>query len=258
MSFAPRDGGIRVACPRCGGTEYRLIAPGFVECIAMVGFPDPSSPRHELTARQCSARYHTTTPGSPAAAAGSAACACGLFAIGACPRCDTPYCGDHSWLRDGQRLCSNCAHAFDDQSAKSRAQAQEAHLAQVRASNARARTDLPALARKAFAARPDLVRTFIRGYHRGVVGRLSAPKALLIYAGTCYNRSSDDRDERSYCVDQSGDVYTVNFAYGPHFYADPCAADDARCATISGVLQSLIERAPMADNSDWYSWRHRK
>jgi hypothetical protein len=242
-----------MACPRCGASDYRLIAPGFVECLGLALVPDPSSLRHGPTPAPCRTRYHTTT-GQPVTATGS--CGCGFFAIGACPQCGTLYCGDHSWLRDGQRLCATCARTFDDRAATLKRQQDEAHLAQLRAQHAADKAGLPALVQKAFDACPELVRTFPCGYHRSLVGRLSAPRVRVIYAGTYPNRDSDDRNVRSYCADQAGSIYTVEFAYGSSYFADPVAVDDSVHSSIASVLRSLVGHEPMPRSGDWHSWCH--
>jgi hypothetical protein len=190
-----------MACPRCGALDYRLIAPGFVECLGVVPVPNPSPPRGELTAAPCRTRYHVIADKSAAA---TPSCRCGLFAIGACPQCGTPYCGDHSWLRKDQRLCAPCARASDDRAATLKRQEDETRQAQLRAQHASEKASVPTLAQEAFGARPRLVRTFRQGYHRGLAGRLSAPKVRVIYAGTCYNRCFAGRVNRQHTFGQRG------------------------------------------------------
>jgi hypothetical protein len=78
----------------------------------------------------CSTRYHEST-GVQAEPSGR--CSCGTFAIGACPRCGTLVCGDHSVLLGGERLCVSdfSAQQTADQEA-SRAAARQAAEAKRR------------------------------------------------------------------------------------------------------------------------------
>jgi hypothetical protein len=78
----------------------------------------------------------------------------------------------------------------------------------------------------------------------------------VIYAGTYPNRDSDDRNVRSYCADQAGSIYTVEFAYGSSYFADPVAVDDSVHSSIASVLRSLVGHEPMPRSGDWHSWCH--
>lgn len=245
-----------MSCPNCGSSESRLVAPGYVECAGVLTM-DEVTPVGRLERRSvvCGSRYHTSVS---AQQVGGAQCSCGLYVIGSCPRCGTSYCGDHSWLRDGQRLCGRCAQQFDDQTANVKAEQQQALLAQVAASQANDRATFPVLARAVFAARPELVRTFVLGYHRGWIGRSSAPRVKVIYAGYASNRSSDDRAVLVYCVDEVGGIYSVDLAYGPHYHAEPTDVDSVRCSRMAEFLRSLMDRRECDSSSHWAQWRSLK
>lgn len=100
-----------MACPACGGSLRRMIAPGLWECTSISvlesggpGLADPAAgPAVIRTEILCKVRYQERPAG------GSALCACSTFAIGLCSKCRAPVCGDHSRLVSGERLCQ--AHA---------------------------------------------------------------------------------------------------------------------------------------------------
>lgn len=98
----------RMACPRCGGEDRRVIAPGYFECASLIpvtqgltpaGVPVPGS-------AACGHRYQG---GTPVNAAG--VCACQTNAIGTCAECARPVCGDHSELAEDKRICVTCLQA---------------------------------------------------------------------------------------------------------------------------------------------------
>lgn len=125
-----------MACPVCGGTASRPIAPGYVECTSLVeehtvvwrpmmGNPAQMEPHDEVMSRVCATRYHVGGPIS------TALCACGTFAIGICPQpeCGIPVCGDHSRLMDGQRLCLGHANSLEIEITRKARAAEEARKA---------------------------------------------------------------------------------------------------------------------------------
>ncbi len=110
-------------CPRCGGSDRVLIAPGYYECRSLVAVPE--EPRFtpigvemvEVTV-PCGQRYQEGIPGGPL----FGICACGTGAIGSCGQCGRSVCGDHS--RAGQqRLCVDCIRENHEQAAESAAAA---------------------------------------------------------------------------------------------------------------------------------------
>jgi hypothetical protein len=129
-----------VACPSCGGTERRPIAPGYFECVTTL-YQQVSTGAHPsgiqgppfiTNAFRCGTRYRE------GAAEITTKCACGTYSIGECTRCSRPVCGDHSLLVTSQRVCSACRQAELSQAAAEKAAAearqreqQEAHHAKL-------------------------------------------------------------------------------------------------------------------------------
>lgn len=107
-----------MACPSCGGMTREQIAPGFWRCrtllsstTEMVGH-EPGRPWQQKaeihqSQRECRTEYHE------GGAATAEVCRCGTFAIGRCSDCGVAICGDHSALRDGKRVCSDCTQKID-------------------------------------------------------------------------------------------------------------------------------------------------
>ena len=102
----------QMACPRCGGEDRKLVAPGYFECTSLMpvmqgltpaGVPVPGS-------ASCGHRYQE---GAPVSATGT--CTCRTFAIGTCGQCGRPICGDHSRLADDERVCVTCLQARAEQ-----------------------------------------------------------------------------------------------------------------------------------------------
>lgn len=82
------------ACPRCGGSDRRPLAPNFFECETQV-LSDvvprgvQGNPTDVPLYGPCGHRYQEEVP------IGGAKCFCGMFAVGECRECDRPLCGDH-------------------------------------------------------------------------------------------------------------------------------------------------------------------
>jgi hypothetical protein len=113
-----------VACPSCGSTAFRQVAPNWVECSAtrqrqiLLGyrpifergrFPQVigETPIYGVETVRCRVRHHHIVQ------AGSQGgpwpmCECGTFAIGLCGECENWVCGDDSIRRDARRLCLRC------------------------------------------------------------------------------------------------------------------------------------------------------
>lgn len=110
------------------------IAPGYHRCTAIVSDnvgnvgPDPAYPPHmgvtrvhyTQVSRPCNTEYHESTA---AQASGGASCACGLFAVGRCTRCETSVCGNHGLPFDGRILCPDCRAAAVEAAADAEARA---------------------------------------------------------------------------------------------------------------------------------------
>ncbi len=79
--------------PRCGGREFRLIAPGYVECTSIIKeYFDAGGGQAGMATRTCRTRYSTGTP-----AWGFGVCSdCTTGAVRTCHDCHAPLCGDHS------------------------------------------------------------------------------------------------------------------------------------------------------------------
>lgn len=93
-----------MSCPRCGGTSYKVIAPGYFECASTVFVPGPVATAEgtvvmPVPGAVCGHRYQAGQPGT------AQVCSCGTFAIGLCQDCGDPVCGDCSLMVGGQRLC---------------------------------------------------------------------------------------------------------------------------------------------------------
>jgi hypothetical protein len=105
-----------MACTACGGSDYQLIADGFVECTSTIYVTVPTGahpsgiqgPPYQQVASRCGNRYHVPkTGGGP-----SPSChLCTTDSIGSCATCGKRVCGDHSGQFDGNRRCSTCIGA---------------------------------------------------------------------------------------------------------------------------------------------------
>jgi hypothetical protein len=117
-----------MTCPRCGGIEREMLAPGYYRCLSTVevmGYipapgmhagPVPLVPGPER--RTCG---HAYQEGSANADLGF--CDCGTAAVARCVDCDRPLCGIDLVRRGGQVLCADDA----------RSRAQEAETERLRA-----------------------------------------------------------------------------------------------------------------------------
>jgi hypothetical protein len=89
-------------CPRCGGTQRRILAPGFFECTTqtLTGVaPHRDGSGGVPIYRACGHQYQDAPPGL------GALCECGLGAVGACKSCGKPLCGRHGTSHDSGFLC---------------------------------------------------------------------------------------------------------------------------------------------------------
>jgi hypothetical protein len=121
-------------CPRCGGFQHQVIAPGFVECVSptIAGVVPPGL--HSNTAPMpvpatCGHRYHVGTANV------TTPCACGLFSIGNCVECGAALCGDHG-IRD-ETGAFVCIRHVEERRAEAAAQQLEAQVANRRAEDER-------------------------------------------------------------------------------------------------------------------------
>lgn len=91
-------------CPSCGGTQRRVIAPGYWECQTMnvIGM----APGQQPVTRVCGHRYQE----GPGGDRGAERCGCGMYAVGACRVCETAVCGQHGATLDDQFLCGTHWH----------------------------------------------------------------------------------------------------------------------------------------------------
>ena len=86
-----------MTCPSCGGSDRKLIAPGYYRCTNDVVLiqPDAGGPgRPAAYTERCDTQYHAA--GSLRSRRADGVCACGTFAIRQCTECGAALCGDHS------------------------------------------------------------------------------------------------------------------------------------------------------------------
>jgi hypothetical protein len=129
VSGGDDETGPRLNCPSCGGTNRRLLAPGFYQCESQIEsvvldwapapgmIPGPGVPMVPIPSslyRVCGNRYQE---GSPIGNAPS--CRCGMFAVGRCATCGLAVCGKDGEFVEGYLMCR--AHAAE--STKARAEA---------------------------------------------------------------------------------------------------------------------------------------
>ena len=104
-----------MACPRCGGTDRRAIAPGFWECTSLVYGEIPTGlhpsgkfgPAFQTVAHPCGRRYQDGAPSGT----GVLCQTCTVFAIGICADCGSPQCGNCGRHYRGAFLCAQCRQA---------------------------------------------------------------------------------------------------------------------------------------------------
>lgn len=98
-------------CPKCGGLDSEPLAPGVWRCrstvIVQTGGPGLTDyrlgPPVISRAVACGFEYADGSAGH------MPLCWCSTYSIGKCSSCQTPVCGLHSALWDGQhRLCGRC------------------------------------------------------------------------------------------------------------------------------------------------------
>jgi hypothetical protein len=120
-----------IVCPRCGGSQCRLIAPGYYECTsqvvaAVVAAGTQGVIQNTPVYGVCGHRYQAAGGLAPSR---ERKCGCGFLAVAGCVTCDTPLCGPHAeqGLRQGRVYCA--AHAADTDRAIAAATAAEQSLA---------------------------------------------------------------------------------------------------------------------------------
>jgi hypothetical protein len=146
------------ACPRCGGTQARALAPNYYECENdVLADVVPAGMQGNVSDvpiyRPCGHRFQTG-----AAAAAPAQCACGMFAIGACVECGSPLCGQHGVMREGRLLCGPHAQKAADAANALATTAQQQREDEWRAATA----EWEAHAVAALNAIPDPVERLVR------------------------------------------------------------------------------------------------
>jgi len=146
-----------MACPTCGSTERRSVAPGYWECLGTIEevrqAPQPGGPPGALVGyideRPCLTRYQEASTGLLHGS--QTVCECGMFAVARCTECARPLCGDCSRRVDGRIYCAPHGRALqaeiDAERASALARAQEAHRQQ----------------QAERAARRDQVRAYVPG-----------------------------------------------------------------------------------------------
>lgn len=118
------------SCPRCGGSDRELIAPGYWECTSSrIAILTDHGPQYE----QCHTRYQEAG-GSPAYFGMCSLVPCGTAAIGACATCNQAVCGERShssFSPQTGRICRPCSQAIAVKEEQERlARASREHKAQ--------------------------------------------------------------------------------------------------------------------------------
>lgn len=116
-----------MGCPRCGGTERRVISPSYFECdtVSYEQVLDASGVPMGERPTVCGHRYREGAPPS----AGSPTCqVCGTYSIGVCQECSKDVCGDHGQLAQDQLVCRAHVEAWAQDAATAKElQRREAH-----------------------------------------------------------------------------------------------------------------------------------
>lgn len=128
-------------CPKCGGRERRLLAPGYFECMSRVLRdvvpPAPPGVLGDVLGRPlygpCGYRYQA----GPQSADGRA-CECGMFAVGECQACGKAVCGQHGAHSHGRFVCVAHIREAEAEASASAEQRQRAERAAIRESLDRA------------------------------------------------------------------------------------------------------------------------
>lgn len=138
-----------MGCPVCGGSERKLLAPGFYECTSLkldgeklvgvvppgqMGAPPPGIPIYGPNYVVCGHRYQeggsmTATP----------QCACGMFSVGSCVKCGAFVCGQHATMTAAGVACAE--HAREMAKAQADAARAAAELAEAAQQEGRARNE---------------------------------------------------------------------------------------------------------------------
>jgi hypothetical protein len=133
-----------MACPKCGGSSRRQVAPGAFECTSVVTTmrllpaPGPGHGPVDLEPRAvdqvCGHRYQE---GTPAMAANLPKCWCGVFAIAECTECGSALCGDHIQRAGGRVYCKDhVGAARSERAAQAQSSATETLSGKLRAAMA--------------------------------------------------------------------------------------------------------------------------
>lgn len=99
-----------MACPTCGGTQRKAIAPGLWECQSTVTEYAPGATSAGIVGvapvvahtRPCTTRYQEGAH----AASDPPSCVCGMFAVATCTQCRQPVCGDCLMRVAGSVYCT--------------------------------------------------------------------------------------------------------------------------------------------------------
>lgn len=145
-----------MACPSCGGTDRRAIAPGYWECTSLVESSYPTGlhpsgkfgPVHETVASSCGRRYQE----GGGRALTTICQTCTVFAIGVCAECGVPQCGNCGAHLDGAFLCGGCREVVMEVR-------REANAAAVAAAEMVKRDEEAAIERRREARKEWLVET---------------------------------------------------------------------------------------------------
>ena len=122
-----------MACPKCGSSERRSIAPGYFECLGTImdSWPTTTAGGTVMVPQPvpCGHRYHDGS----AVTSSPQICSCGTFAIGLCGSCGSPVCGDCSTLHEGHRVCGACISRQQESRTSQAVQSHQRNLEILRA-----------------------------------------------------------------------------------------------------------------------------
>lgn len=108
-----------MGCPECGGKSRQLVAPGYWECTSSVVkiVPTGAHPSGAFGAPERAASFVCGRRYQDGPAATSELCSCGTLALGYCRACNRAVCHDHSGVKTGQRMCTDCELAHETREA---------------------------------------------------------------------------------------------------------------------------------------------
>lgn len=233
-------------CPFCHGADV-VVEGRMARCRSLRVFLDPMKP---LTgpppAVECGEWF--AIDGGDAAT-----CSCGLYPIGRCPRCNTPFCAEHHGARGGQRLCPACAGKVDEATrreqaaheAENRRQAQERAVARERSDRELSAQITELLRRAGTLGFPHAFRVKA-GYQRSALRRAFVPRMRCYAVGNITERVDLPYDGSDYrlvtvVLAEDGTYRSTNgHYYGPLHLGPPMAPETAWLMEAVRVLTGIV------------------